>query len=111
MTENLGACGLDCAGCGAHLAYKANDQSLREKVAKEWSEMFHADIKADDVNCAGCMQEGQLFNHCQVCEIRKCVVDHKIDHCAQCEEFACERITEFMNMVPQAKENLTALRG
>jgi hypothetical protein len=31
---NQGACGLDCYQCEANIAYRNNDQALREEVAK-----------------------------------------------------------------------------
>ena len=38
MKERIGYCGLDCAACDAYLATIHDDQTLREKTAKLWSE-------------------------------------------------------------------------
>lgn len=103
---NLGACGLNCDTCGARIAYLTNDDAVRIKTAKEWSEMFKVDIDPKTVNCVGCMMEGDKFCHCAECQIRKCVVEHNIKHCGECESFACETIQGFLNMAPEAKANL-----
>ncbi|HOD53375.1 MAG TPA: DUF3795 domain-containing protein [Candidatus Cloacimonadota bacterium] len=107
---NQGACGLDCQICEARIATENNDNQLREKVAKEWSEMYQANIQPENVNCTGCMKEGIKFAHCNECNIRSCVIDHKINHCAECSDFACEKIQSFMNMVECAKNNLMELK-
>ena len=109
-STNFGACGIDCQTCEARIATEKNDDLLREKVAKEWSAMFQADIKTENIHCSGCMIEGIKFAHCNECEIRTCVEEHQINHCAECNEFACERIQGFMDMVEPAKNNLMALR-
>jgi len=66
-------CGLDCHECGAFLATKENDDQKRAEVAQEWSRLFKAEVKPEDINCDGCQSIGGcLFNYCKVCEIRKC---------------------------------------
>ncbi len=64
-----------------------------------------------DINCDGCMEEdGRHFAHCYECEIRKCVLEKGILNCAHCEDYACEKVEGIFKMVPQAKEELEALR-
>jgi hypothetical protein len=111
MEKMYARCGLDCAACPAFEATRKNDDGLRAKVAGDWSAQFNAVILPADVNCVGCLAEGTHFNYCQMCEIRKCATEKRVDNCAVCPEFGCERITGFMNMAPKAKENLEALRG
>ena len=50
----IACCGLDCAQCPAHLVWQNNDHDLRQKTAREWSQMFKSDITPDQINCAGC---------------------------------------------------------
>jgi len=107
----IGACGLNCESCGARLAYINNDNEMRIKTAKEWSEMFNADIKPENVNCNGCMSEGIKFGHCTQCQIRSCVIDHKIANCAECSDFPCTKINQFLEFATEAKENLDKLRN
>jgi hypothetical protein len=112
-TKTLAMCGLDCAACPAYLAYKTNDQALREKTAAEWSKQFHvhAETKPADINCVGCLKtKGVQFSHCAQCEIRKCGLGRKVKNCALCDDYPCQRISQFLLNVPPAKANLDKVR-
>ena len=39
MNEFIAYCGLNCEACEARLATMNNDDALRRKVAREWSEL------------------------------------------------------------------------
>ena len=47
MNEYIAYCGLDCESCEARLATVNNDDALRRRVAKEWSELNGAEITAE----------------------------------------------------------------
>lgn len=111
-TRMLAVCGLDCAACPAFIAYKTDDRALREKTAAEWSTQFKVDFKPEDINCVGCLEpEGVHVGHCSECEIRKCGLAHKVQNCALCDDYPCERIASFLANVPPAKANLEELRS
>ena len=42
MKQLIACCGLDCEGCDARIATVGNDNELREKTARKWSEMNNA---------------------------------------------------------------------
>ena len=44
MKTYIAYCGLDCETCEARLATMHNDNELRKKIAKEWSELNHAEM-------------------------------------------------------------------
>ena len=54
MKEMIAFCGLDCEMCDAYIATKNDDQTLREKTAKLWSELNNATILPEHINCDGC---------------------------------------------------------
>lgn len=110
MEKMYARCGLDCGHCLARKATVENDDALREQVAREWSAQYHADIKPADINCTGCTGPGPHFSYCGMCEIRKCANERSVAHCAVCPDFGCDKITGFMAMAPQARENLEFLR-
>lgn len=111
MREMMSCCGLMCHECGAFLSRQNNDDALRTKTANEWSAMFNADIKPEDVNCDGCCSEGGVhFSHCNVCEIRKCCTDKGVTNCGVCDEYACDVLEAFFKMAPEARENLEKIR-
>lgn len=111
MAKMLSMCGLDCALCPAFIACKNDDQALREKTAGEWSQAFHADLKAADINCVGCLEiNGVHIGHCGQCEIRKCGLGRKVQNCALCSDYPCETLGKFLANVPPAKANLEEVR-
>lgn len=58
MRQLIAICGLDCEECDAYKATKNNDQALREKTAKLWSELNNAPILPEHINCEGCRMNG-----------------------------------------------------
>lgn len=109
--EMIACCGIKCHECGAYIATKNNDDAKRKEVAEQWAKMYNPDIKPEDINCEGCLSEGGvLFSHCNVCEIRKCAREKGHVNCAHCPDYACEKLTPFFEMVPDAKTTLDAFR-
>jgi hypothetical protein len=107
----IGACGIVCSECPACIATQKNDDILRARTATEWSAMYHADIKPEDIHCDGCPSDGpRLFSHCLECGIRACARGRKLVTCAPCPEYACKKLQDFFALVPQARETLDGLR-
>jgi hypothetical protein len=103
----VAVCGLDCSKCGAFLATKENDDFKRAEVAQEWSKLFKVDIKPEDINCDGCLSEGErIFNYCKVCEIRKCGKEKGLKNCGHCGEYPCQKLDFIFNNAPDAKKRL-----
>ena len=107
----IAACGITCSDCPAYIATRENDEALRRETAKKWSEMFKSDIKPQDINCDGCPTDSErIFNHCHVCEIRKCAREKKVKNCADCTEYPCQKLSTFLAQVPEAKATLEEIR-
>lgn len=112
MNEMIAYCGLACHECPTYLATKNNDDKKRAEVAEQWSNQYNTVLKPEEINCDGCLTDGGvLFKHCQVCEIRKCGIDKGVVTCAHCDEYACEKLENFFNLVPECKELLEGIRG
>jgi len=109
----IAKCGIDCAVCPARKATLANDDALRQETAAKWSEAFKADIKPADINCRGCnATSGPWFSYCaNMCEIRKCGSQRKLETCAECADYACEKLTGFFKSMPDARQGLEARRA
>ena len=58
MNSYIAICGLDCEACDARLATIDNDNDLRAKVAKEWSQLNGVEITLEMINCTGCRIAG-----------------------------------------------------
>ncbi len=110
MSEIIAYCGLSCSDCPAYIATQEDDNAKRKETAETWSQEFNADIKPEDINCDGCLSNERVFRHCNVCEIRKCAREKDVMNCAHCDEYACEKLSEFFEMVPDTKERLDAIR-
>jgi len=52
-----------------------------------------------------------VFNHCTVCEIRKCGKEKGVINCAYCDDYACDKLLKFFEMVPDNKKRLDAIRS
>ncbi|MFH1690490.1 MAG: DUF3795 domain-containing protein [Candidatus Eisenbacteria bacterium] len=112
MSEMISICGLKCHECGAFLATRDDDNEKRAEVAGIWSEMYGARIQPSDINCEGCRSDGGvLFQHCTVCEIRKCGVERGVVNCAHCDDYACAKLEEFFEMAPDCRTQLDAIRA
>jgi hypothetical protein len=111
MDNMIAYCGIVCTECPAFIATQLNDDNKRKKVAETWSKQYKMTVKPEDINCDGCMPgSGRLLNYCSICEIRKCGQGKGIKNCAYCDEYACEKITRFHAMAPQAKASLEKIR-
>jgi len=105
-------CGLDCHECGAFLATKENSDKKRTEVAQEWSRLFKAEVKPEDINCEGCLSDGGLlFNYCKVCEIRKCGKEKDLLNCGYCVEYSCHKLDFIFSKAPDDKKRLDKINS
>jgi len=111
MEKMIAYCGINCSECPAFLATQKDDDNERKRVATMWSKQFNTDIKPEGINCDGCISESRrLFNYCMICEIRKCGQEKGIKNCAYCDDYACEKLSKFIDNVPEAKATLEEIR-
>lgn len=95
MNDYIAYCGLDCETCEARLATVNNDDELRVKVAKEWSELNKVEITPEMINCVGCRIEGVKTPFCEsLCPIRQCALERGVDTCGCCGEMdTCDKLS------------------
>ena len=108
MKTMIGCCGLDCEKCDAYLATIRNDDALREKTAKHWSEMNQIEIKPEWINCEGCRADGAKTVYCdQLCGIRQCAMKKGFETCGDCPEMdSCGTVAMVIGNNPDARKNL-----
>ena len=101
-------CGLDCEKCDAKIATVNNDDSLREKTARLWTDMNGVEITKDMINCMGCRSDGVKTPFCdRLCEIRKCAISNTYNNCGECVKLAdCEKMKMILSNNHEAYENL-----
>lgn len=108
MKDLIAYCGLDCEKCDARIATLKDDDTLRTKVARLWSELNEADITPEMINCMGCRVDGEKTPYCSdMCPIRKCAASKKLRTCGDCAEMEqCETVGMVISNNTQALENL-----
>ena len=108
MNKMIAICGLDCEKCDAYIATKNDDQALREKTAKLWSELNNAPILPEHINCEGCRKDGKKTVYCDnLCAIRQCALKRGMVTCGNCPEMEhCPTVGAIFAHNPQARENL-----
>ena len=108
MRDMIAYCGLDCEKCDIYLATINDDQTLREKTAKLWSELNHAPILPEHINCQGCRVDGVKTVYCEsLCGIRQCALQKGVTTCGDCPELeSCQTVGAILSNNPAALENL-----
>ena len=108
MKKMIAYCGLDCEKCDAYLATLRDDQALREKTAKAWSELNHVQILPEHINCLGCRADGVKTVFCEsLCEIRQCALGKGVQTCGDCPDMeACRTVGAILIDYPEALRNL-----
>ena len=86
--ELAAPCGLYCGVCAIYVATRDNNEKFKEKLAPVYG------AKPEDLVCDGCLS-GRVFGYCQVCPIKSCCREKKIEGCHRCSDFPCKFIDNF----------------
>jgi hypothetical protein len=112
VEEMVAYCGIVCTGCPAYIATQNDDAELRKRTAERWSKEFQSNFKPEDIICEGCLPgHTRYFSHCSECEIRGCGIVRGVVNCAYCDDYGCEKLTGFLQHVPEAKAKLDEIRA
>jgi len=108
MKDMIAICGLDCERCDAYRATVNDDQELREKTAKLWSELNHVTILPEQINCLGCRAEGIKTVYCEkLCPVRQCALKRGVPTCGACPEMErCATLAPIVSTNAEALKNL-----
>lgn len=110
MRKMIAYCGLDCEKCDAYIAALNDDQALREKTAKAWSELNNAEILPEHINCQGCRTDGVKTVFCEsLCDIRRCAMKKGARTCGDCEKL--EKYPTVGAIIANNPEALSNLKG
>ena len=110
MNRFISYCGLDCEACEARKATVNDDDALRAKVAREWSELNGVEITPDMINCVGCRLDGVKTLYCEsLCPIRQCALGRGCATCGDCADLkTCEKVGMIIGNNEEARRNLRA---
>ena len=108
MKQLIAYCGLDCEVCEARIATVNDDDALRVKVAKLWSELNGVEITPGMIHCVGCRAEGVKTPFCEaLCPIRQCALRRAVETCGGCGEWrSCEKLAMITANNEAARRNL-----
>lgn len=120
--SDLAYCGLNCSKCPIFIATTRNDDALRQKTAREWTDLYAGilesvgieSLKPEDMNCSGCRSEHGRFFGCEKCTIRPCCQEKNLATCAGCSEYeSCDILKGFysFDIHRPAKETLDRIRS
>ncbi|MCK5548010.1 MAG: DUF3795 domain-containing protein [Thermoplasmata archaeon] len=89
----IGACGLICDGCDIMEA--TNNPETARKIVDWFKQELKKDVKPEEIYCSGC--KGDRSRHwSDDCWILQCCVDDKgLEFCYECEDFPCEKLSEW----------------
>jgi hypothetical protein len=112
MNQMIAVCGLFCDECDAFIATLNDDDEKRTEIARLWTMRNHRDIEPADINCLGCLSDSDcLFDFCRDCEVRKCANEKQFESCAYCDDYPCEKLEDFLQSHPEAREHLDEIRN
>ena len=113
MKKYIAYCGLDCESCEARLATVHNDDELRKKVAKLWSDLNGVEITPEMINCVGCRIDGVKTPYCEsLCSIRQCAMGRSMETCGGCREMEnCEKLGAITEHNPDVLRRLKTGTG
>ena len=108
MKDLIAYCGLDCGKCEAHIATLNDDDELRKKVSKEWSELNGVEITPEMINCQGCRTNGVKTVYCDsLCQIRQWAMKRNMETCGSCSEMdTCNKVAMVIGNNAEALANL-----
>ena len=93
MEPKLSLCGFRCDLC---LAYKPNIEAHpenRQILSDGWHEYFGFRLPPEAIYCEGCSAEsGKTLD--RDCPVHPCVIERKLENCAACESYICDKLTE-----------------
>lgn len=121
MEKMIAYCGIECTKCPAYIAKQENNNELRKKFAEEQSKLYNITIPSESINCDGCRSVGEHLGYCSICKIRECCMEKKLENCAFCDDYICEKLErvymymadvlgKVVNNEPEAKITLDEIR-
>ncbi|HEY4761251.1 MAG TPA: DUF3795 domain-containing protein [Thermoguttaceae bacterium] len=115
--EMVAYCGLTCQGCPIYWATREEDlekkQKMRAAIVRLGQEHYGMEMRPEEItDCDGCRSEnGRLYPGCKKCEIRACARQRKVETCAHCPDYACEKLQKSFVTEPSSKIKLDVIRS
>ena len=92
MNPILSRCGFRCDLCLAYAPNISAHPENRQILSDGWFKYFGFRIDPAKIYCEGCLSENTTLD--SGCQVRPCVTLRKLENCATCEQFACEKLVD-----------------
>lgn len=91
--QMIAVCGLVCSECDIFEA--TSNAETAQKIVDWFKKEKDMEVKIEEIRCLGC--KGDRSKHWSSdCWILKCCVDEKgLQLCNECEDFPCEKLSEW----------------
>jgi hypothetical protein len=115
--EMVAYCGLTCQGCPIYWATREEDPEkklkMRVAIARLGQEHYGVTMRPEDItDCDGCnLENARIYSGCKQCEIRICARERKVETCAHCPDYACEKLQKSFAAEPSSKIKLEVIRS
>jgi hypothetical protein len=97
MNPIISKCGYRCDLCPA---YESNLKSEADKqgMCDAWAKYFGSEIPPEAITvCNGCLEDGGDPS----CTVRPCAIAKRVENCAYCKQFACDKLKPKINFVEE----------
>jgi hypothetical protein len=91
MDPILTRCGYRCDLC---LTYRPNvekNPANQQKLSDGWFKYFGFRLPPESILCDGCRSDNPKLID-SGCPVRPCVIARRLDNCAQCADYICEKL-------------------
>ncbi|MDM8159833.1 DUF3795 domain-containing protein [Labilibaculum sp. K2S] len=99
--DKIAYCGVNCSTCPAYVATQKDQDNVRIKIAKLWSDQENQ-YDACEITCKGCHEPwGKKFRHCAECQVRACARKKFYSTCAECSEYPCSKLNDLLQTLDE----------
>jgi hypothetical protein len=103
--SHVGVCGKVCLNCAIFIATTTGDNSKKDKLISEVTQIKGKKLKASQIKCWGCSSPDRSCLN-DDCHFRQCAHDRGLEFCYRCSKFSCKKLHEFYDSNPAPRENL-----
>lgn len=93
MEPLISYCGMRCDLCLAYLPNVTAHPENRQILSDGWHQYFGFRIPPEEIHCHGCRSTARKTLD-KDCPVRPCVIERELEHCAQCNDYICDRLRE-----------------
>ena len=90
-------CGLFCAACSIYIGTNEDPGRLKNIADRHG-------VKSEDMQCHGCRAEKRSYWCKDICKIKPCADEKKIDFCIECNDYPCDMLQDFQKARPHRIE-------